>query len=197
MKQLLIKIWHYTPMLLILIMSTATYMSVQTYLGSSSKNLSIETAKHEPLYKMYKAEFHNLDLDKKSNYTIFADEAIQYIDDNSFLLNTIKISNKDSKQLSIITALSGVIDKEFNTIDFNQAFVQNHSAKGNIIINSDKMIFYPKLDKVETKSRTIIQQNQNNVSNLLEADTVIFNNITRNIDLQGKVFGILRAKNKG
>ena len=204
MKNLLIRLWHYMPMFIILIMSLGTYISVQNYLNRPASN-NIYSIKHEPLYNMQNAVFHDISAtkNKKSYYTIHAKNAMQYEDDKSFELNDINIYGYqiqkehgiNKAQTSSITAKSGILDKDITSIDFSNAKIQGKNSDNKFDITSNHIIFYPELDKVETKSRTNIQQTTNQGKiNILNADSAVFDNAEQTLVLHGKVNGHFNPK---
>jgi LPS export ABC transporter protein LptC len=186
-------------------MSIGTYVSVQNYLNRPSSNNSY-SIQHEPLYNMKNALFHDIssnDKDNKDNktyYTIHADNAIQYEDDKTFSLKNINIygyqnHQNEDKKTSIITAQNGIIDKDITKVEFSNAQIKGLDSQNKFDISSQHIIFYPELDKVETKSRTNIQQTTNQGKiNTLNADSVIFDNFEQNLQLHGKVSGHFNPK---
>ncbi len=213
MKNFLIRIWHYMPMFVILMMSLGTYISVQSYLNKPLLNNNYKII-HEPLYDMKNAVFHDMSQaqNKKTYYTINAQNAVQYEDDETFALKKINIysyqnklnqtqdlnciKNTDcAKQISTIVADSGIIDQELSSIEFSQAQIKGYNSQNKFDIISNHIFFYPDLDMIQTKSRTNIKHTTNlGKINTLDADSVIFDNTEQSLKLQGKVKGMFSPK---
>src|SRR5687767_5395788 len=142
-KHILIKIWHYIPMLLILCMSTLTDISVERYLYNKPLNKQA-LEKHEPLYLMENVSFNNTSLSQNlSGYNIKAKQALQFEDDKNFLLKNIQIFRQKQEQNLFVQALSGTLDAKFEVLNLQQADIKAKTLNGNFILKSQEILFYP------------------------------------------------------
>ncbi len=196
------KIWHYTPMISILMLSSLTYLGTQKYFADNAIKSTVtgKIKTTEPLYEMDDVVFYDQSITANNKYTIKAKNSIQFAADKSFLLNNILISHNKDQQNIKITAIKSTIDSQINTIMLDNCFISNINLtpqlEQDINIQSDKIIFYPKLDTIESLSRAVIRNKTADKTDIFEADNIIFNNISKNIEFKGRVFGIIQPKYK-
>jgi Lipopolysaccharide-assembly, LptC-related len=213
----LFRLWQYVPMLLILLISSLAYVGVQNYLQqNSAPKINIE--KHEPLYTMKNPVFYHLDIaaqnmdqpinqsankntfannnNKINTYQIKAEQALQYEDDKNYTLNNVRIegeqkySTNNNSKLQIL-AKQADMDAMFDTLNLSAGIIDHaHFSGKKMHIDAQNVLFYPKLDQMQTKNKTHIRQTLSTGKiHLLEADNMYFDNISYNLDLKGHIKG--------
>jgi hypothetical protein len=215
MKKVLNLLWQYIPMLLILVISTLTYIEVSRNLNADLKhtqnsNIANKIKSHKPMYSLSDVNFSKHELlninPTQSLYNISAKTAIQFEDDSSYKLEGIKIINKkntDNKKegdvVTTINSTSASINKSFDMVDMQSSTISIYNIDNDILTTliGPHVILEPKTDIITLdQNATISRYQKNELTHILQAQNITFDNIKHNAVLSGKVKAVFYPPKK-